>query len=85
MAAPVSTGIAVVIMATRDFERELRDLVLDILRAHRNRDPETQAEIEPAVQRLEMVAAAVLPPIQDLIATAVTALNAETHSGVAQE
>lgn len=64
-------------MSERDFERELRGLLFDILRANRDREPEMQDEIAPAVQRLETIVATMLPLIQDIIAAGVAALNTD--------
>jgi hypothetical protein len=66
--------------ARDDFERQLYSLVCDILRANRSREPESQDEVVAAVQKIEDVAAIVMPQIQELIAIAVTAVNTEPYS-----
>lgn len=63
-------------MTERDFEEEFHSLICDILRVHRSREPETQGEVASAAQKVEDIAAALMPQIQGLVAIGVTAMNA---------
>ena len=64
-------------MIERNFEEELHNLICDILRTHRSRQPETQEELTAATEKMFTVIDAMLPPIQELIAAGVMAINTE--------